>query len=67
MKNKMKNSAERGVKRAGLLLDAYQTISGDRNVAFVLADLRHYCDANDLNFYAALDESHEFYLKEKRP
>ena len=63
----MTKSSKRGVKRAGLLLDAYQQISGDRSVAFILADLRHYCDANGLNFYAALDESHEFYLKEKRP
>ena len=63
----MTESANRGVKRAGLLLDAYQKISGDRSVAFVLADIRHYCDENCLNFHAALDESHEFYLKEKRP
>ena len=61
----MTESANRGVKRAGLLLDAYQKISGDRSVAFVLADLRHYCDANNLSFHAALDEASEFYCKEK--
>ena len=61
----MTKSSKRGVKRAGLLLDAYQRISGDRSIAFVLADLRHYCDANNLSFHAALDEASEFYCKEK--
>lgn len=63
----MTKSSKRGVKRAGLLLDAYQKISGDRSVAFVLADLRHYCDAKKLNFYDAATDAYEFYRVGIRP
>ena len=66
MKNKMKNSAKRGAKRAEYLVRVYHNkVAG--NIVDILTDLRHYCDANCLNFHAALAESSEFYRKEKRP
>jgi hypothetical protein len=63
----MKYTAKKGAKRAKRLLDAYKKIAGNRDVADVLADLRHYCDAKELNFYEVSDESYELYLTEKRP
>ncbi len=63
----MKYTAKKGAKRAKRLLDAYKKIAGERSIAFVLADFRHYCAKNNLNFYTALDEAYEFYLAEKQP
>lgn len=63
----MKNLAKKGAKRATRLLDAYERFGGERNVSFVLADLRHYCDEYCLNFHAALGEAPMFYHSEKRP
>lgn len=63
----MTKAAKKAAKRAKRLLDAYKKIAGNRDVADVLADLRHYCDAKMLNFYDAATDAYEFYRVGIRP
>lgn len=41
----------------GILVDEYQ-------LADVLADLRHFADANNIDFFKALDKGYNYYLEE---
>ena len=62
----MNYTSKKGIKRAERLIRKYNKKTAG-NVVDILTDFRHYCDAHRVNFYAALDESYEFYLTEKQP
>ncbi len=55
-------AAEKAIRAGNASFDERDVRS---NAADLLTDLRHYCDAKDIDFAAVLDTSYEHYLAEK--
>lgn len=60
------------VSRVREVLSVYNNLRGDdrppvqEDVADFLADLRHYCDSEDIEFFDVLTASENYYLEERR-
>lgn len=66
--NKKLNECEKRANRMALNLYSYTGEPHDNrsNVVDALTDLRHMCDAAEIDFHAACDSSYQHYLAEKR-
>lgn len=57
-------AASRGRARRALRL--YEDGTSRESVTDLLSDLRHLCEAADIDFHSALDMSYTHYLEERR-
>ena len=48
-----------------IILTRQQANDTESGAKDLLTDLRHYCDAKDLDFYALIDSSYSHYLAER--
>jgi hypothetical protein len=64
----MKNCQRHAVKQLDAVLKRYETEGATKQCALrdLLTDIRHLSDANQLDFYQALDGSYEVYCEERR-
>ncbi len=56
--------ADRVEKARAILDENYEDSDIESNVVDLLADLRHFCEAEDVNFHEAADTSYMHYLAE---
>ena len=61
------NSIQRSIQHAKKALKYYLNGAAPENILAVrdlLADIKHYCDANAIDFYAELEAAHRNYTEE---
>ena len=64
----MKSAQKIAAKRLEPIVKTYEAEGTTKQCALrdLLTDLRHYSDANDLDFFKALDGSYEVYCEERQ-
>jgi hypothetical protein len=61
------NSIQRSIQKAKKALNHYFNVAAPENnlaVRDLLADIKHYCDAHTIDFYAELETAHRHYTEE---